>query len=335
MIHPCTLHDQTVKKTEHNQTLQLFPISVSESLDGSAQATLIEGDTLDTLRRMPDESVKLIVTSPPYNIGKEYETQVELEHYLDWLKPIISELQRVLHPQGNVAWQVGNFVDDGEVYPLDMWFYPMFKQLGFKLRNRIIWHFDHGLHASHRLSGRYETMLWFSKGDDYTWNLDPIRVPSKYPGKRNFKPGPNYGKPSGNPLGKNPSDIWKLMVHEWEVGLWNIPNVKANHPEKTIHPCSFPIELVERCVLAMTNEGDVVLDPFTGVGSAMLAALRNKRRSIGIDKERRYLDEAKRRIEMLAAGILPYRNLGKAVHVPTGKEKVSQVPEEWAEAIKQ
>jgi len=323
-----------MKKNDQNQMLPLFPISVSEALDDGAQATLLEGDTLETLRQMPDGFVKLIVTSPPYNIGKEYETQVELEHYLDWLRPIIAELQRVLHHQGNVAWQVGNFIDDGEVYPLDIWFYPIFKQLGFKLRNRIVWHFDHGLHASHRLSGRYETMLWFSKGDEYTWNLDPIRVPSKYPGKRNFKPGPNYGKPSGNPLGKNPSDIWRLMVHEWEVGLWDIPNVKANHPEKTIHPCSFPIELVERCVLAMTNEGDVVLDPFTGVGSAMLAALRNKRRSIGIDKERRYLDEAKRRINMLAAGTLPYRTLGKPVHVPTGKEKVSQVPEEWSQENK-
>ncbi len=320
-----------MKKNDQNQTLQLFPISVSATLGDRAQATLLEGDTLETLRQMPGETVKLIVTSPPYNIGKEYETQVELEHYLDWLRPIISELHRVLHPQGNIAWQVGNFIDEGEVYPLDICFYPIFKQLGFKLRNRIVWHFDHGLHASHRLSGRYETMLWFSKGDDYTWNLDPIRVPSKYPGKRNFKPGPNYGKPSGNPLGKNPSDIWKLMVHEWEVGLWDIPNVKANHPEKTIHPCSFPIELVERCVLAMTDEGDVVLDPFTGVGSAMLAALRNNRRSIGIDKERRYLEEAKRRIEMLAAGTLPYRTLGKPVHVPTGKEKISQVPEEWSQ----
>jgi adenine-specific DNA-methyltransferase len=324
-----------VKKIDHNQPLPLFPISVAESLEADAEATLLEGDTLDTLRTMPDGTAKLIITSPPYNIGKEYETQVELEHYLDWLRPIIAELHRVLHPHGSVAWQVGNFIDDGEVYPLDIWFYPIFKHLGFKLRNRIVWHFDHGLHASHRLSGRYETMLWFSKGDEYTWNLDPIRVPSKYPGKRNFKPGPNYGKPSGNPLGKNPSDIWKLMVHEWETGLWDIPNVKANHPEKTIHPCSFPIELVERCVLAMTNEGDVVLDPFTGVGSAMLAALRNKRRSIGIDKERRYLDEAKRRIQMLAAGTLPYRTLGKPVHVPTGKEKVSQVPEEWAQELKQ
>jgi DNA modification methylase len=312
--------------------IELFPISVSVRLADNAQATLLEGDTLETLKTMADGSVKLVVTSPPYNIGKEYETAVELDHYLDWLKPIIAELHRVIHPEGNVAWQVGNFIDDGEVFPLDILFYPIFKKIGFKLRNRIVWHFDHGLHASHRLSGRYETMLWFSKSDDYTWNLDPIRVPAKYPGKRNYKPGPDHGKLSGNPLGKNPSDIWKLMIHEWEVGLWDIPNVKANHPEKTIHPCSFPIELVERCVLSMTNEGDVVLDPFTGVGSAMLAALKRGRRSVGIDKERRYLDEARRRIEMLASGTLPYRTLGKPVHVPSGKEKISQIPDEWKQA---
>lgn len=312
--------------------MQLFPISVSEALADQAQATLLEGDTLERLHDLPSRSVQLIITSPPYNIGKEYETQVALEHYLDWLRPIAAELYRVLADGGSICWQVGNFVDESEVFPLDVFFYPMFKSLGLRLRNRIVWHFDHGLHASKRLSGRYETLLWFTKGESYTFNLDPIRVPSKYPGKRHFKPGPDYGKPSGNPLGKNPSDIWKVMIQEWEIGLWDIPNVKANHPEKTIHPCQFPIELVERCVLALTNEGDVVLDPFTGVASAMLAALKRNRKAIGIDRERRYLDEAHRRIEMLASGTLPYRQIGKPVHVPTGKESVSQIPKEWIEA---
>lgn len=307
----------------------LFPITISESFDDRAQATLLEGDTLARLQDLPPQAIKLVVTSPPYNIGKEYETQVELAHYLKWLEPIISELYRVLADGGSICWQVGNFVDDSEVFPLDIFFYPIFKKLGLKLRNRIVWHFDHGLHASKRLSGRYETLLWFTKGDVYTFNLDAIRVPSKYPGKRNFKPGPNHGKPSGNPLGKNPSDIWKVLVQDWETALWDIPNVKANHPEKTIHPCQFPIELVERCVLALTNEGDVVLDPFTGVASAMLAALKRDRRAVGIDRERRYLDEARRRIEMLAAGTLPYRPLGKPVHVPTGRESVAQIPMEW------
>jgi DNA modification methylase len=237
----------------------------------------------------------------------------------------------VLSPNGSLCWQVGNYVEKSEVFPLDIYFYPIFKKLGLQLRNRIIWTFDHGLHCSVRFSGRYETLLWFTKTEDYTFNLDPVRVPSKYPGKRNFRPGPDYGKLSGNPLGKNPSDVWKLMANEWEVGLWNIPNVKANHPEKTLHPCQFPIELVERCVLATTNEGDWVLDPFTGVASALLAALKHKRKAMGIDREMTYINEAKSRIEKLFSGELPYRALGKPVHQPTGKEKVAQVPHEWLE----
>src|SRR6185369_15077899 len=138
------------------------------------------------------------------------------------------------------------------------------------------------------------------------------------------------GQPSGNPLGKNPSDIWKIVLHDWETELWNIPNVKNNHPEKTLHPCQFPIELVERCVLALTNEGDWVLDPFSGVGSALLAALRHKRRAMGCERDPKYIDMAKERIRQLFAGELPYRPLGKPVYQPTGREKVSQVPKEWA-----
>lgn len=309
--------------------VSLFPISVGSTLAEGAQATLIEGDSLEVLRTLPDRCAKLVITSPPYNIGKEYETAVALESYLDQLTSIIHELHRIVDDEGSIAWQVGNYVDKGEVFPLDIWFYPIFKQAGFKLRNRIIWHFGHGLHAKHRLSGRYETMLWFTKGDKYTWNLDSIRVPSKEPGKLHFKPGPKYGQPSGNPLGKNPSDIWKLMAHEWEIGLWDIPNVKANHPEKTLHPCSFPIELVERCVLSMTNEGDVVLDPFSGVGSSSLAALKNNRRSVGIDRESEYIEIAQQRIDMLSSGKLPYRPLGKPVYQLSGRERSAQIPSEW------
>ncbi len=301
----------------------------SEILPDS-RIVLLHGDSLSQLKALPDSSVKLIISSPPYNIGKEYETQQKLENYLEWLRPILAELVRVLHTNGSLCWQVGNYVEKSEVFPLDIYFYPLFKKLGLKLRNRLVWYFEHGLHCSVRFSGRYETMLWFTNGDDYTFNLDPVRVPSKYPGKTHFQ-GPKKGQPSGNPLGKNPSDVWKLMVQEWETGLWNIPNVKANHPEKTLHPCQFPIELVERCVLALTNEDDWVLDPFTGVGSALLGALRHRRKAMGIDKEQNYIDEAKIRIGKLLSGELPYRPLGKPVHQPTGREKVSQFPKEWHE----
>lgn len=312
--------------------IPLFPSAkkeIADTFSESADIVFSLGDSLDILTKCPDNFATLIITSPPYNIGKEYETQIKLEHYIDQLQPVMKELVRVLSPNGSLCWQIGNYVEKSEVFPLDTYFYPIFKKMGLQLRNRIVWTFGHGLHCSLRFSGRYETLLWFTKSKDYVFNLDPVRVPSKYPGKTNFRLGPKYGLPSGNPLGKNPSDVWELIVQEWETCLWNIPNVKANHPEKTIHPCQFPIELVERCVLAMTNEGDWVLDPFSGVGSSMLAATKLDRRAMGCERELTYIDEAKRRMDMLFSGELPYRPLGKPVHQPTGKEKVSQIPEQW------
>ena len=163
-------------------------------------------DALKFCKKLPDKSVDLIITSPPYNIGKEYETRVGIETYLENLKPILEELVRVLSDSGSLCWEVGNYVEKGEVFPLDIYFYQMFKQLGLKLRNRIVWHFGHGLHCKNRFSGRYETILWFTKTDDYIFNLDPVRIPAKYPGKRYYK-GAKAGQISGNKLGKNPEDV--------------------------------------------------------------------------------------------------------------------------------
>src|SRR5262249_24532457 len=145
-----------------------------------------------------------------------------------------------------------------------------------------------GLHSTKRLSGRYETILWFTKSSDYTFNQDEIRVPQLYPGKRHSESRNGHaGKLSGNPLGKNPSDFWTFSPrrHLVESSLWEFPNVKANHPEKTIHPCQFPLELAERCVLAFTKPGGIVLDPFVGAGTSVVAALKHGRRAVGIDKD--------------------------------------------------
>jgi len=305
--------------------------NIYNSYRKDAKIVIAKGDSSEILKRVPDGIFKLIITSPPYNLGKEYELETELDKYLFKLGPIVDELVRALHPEGSLCWQVGNYVKKSEVFPLDIFFYPFFKRHGLHLRNRVIWHFEHGLHASKRFSGRYETLLWFTKGNKYTFNLDAVRVPSKYPGKTNYKPGDNYGKPSGNPLGKNPSDFWRVIEHDWESCVWEFPNVKANHPEKSIHPCQFPIELVERCILALTNEEDWVLDPFAGVGSAIIAALMHNRRGMACEKEIAYCEEIQRRIADLYSGTLRYRRLGKPVYQPTGREKVSQIPLEWNE----
>ncbi len=312
---PSTLGDLKVVTVKHY--MSEFDVLVSNN------------DTLDFLRSVPDEIFQLVVTSPPYNIGKPYEQRQEFHDYLEWQKSVISECVRVLKRGGSLCWQVGNYVEKGEVFPLDAFFYQIFKENpGLKLRNRIIWFFEHGLHASLRLSGRYETILWFSKGEPYTFNLDSIRVPQKYPGKTYFR-GPKRGKPSANPLGKNPGDIWKVLERDWENLVWDIPNVKANHIEKTTHPAQFPVELIERLVLALTNPDDIVFDPYVGVGSSLIAAVVNGRKAVGVDKEREYVDIALDRIDKLLRGELKYRPLGTQKFVPTGREKVSQIPAEW------
>ncbi len=260
-------------------------------------------DNLRFMRRYADGSMHLIVCSPPYNIGKEYETRRSQDVYLEQQAATIAEAVRLLHQKGSICWQVGNYIEGGEIYPLDILLYPLFKVHGLQLRNRIVWTFGHGLHCQKRLSGRHETILWFTRSDDYTFNLDSIRVPSKYPFKKHFK-GPNKGQLSSNPLGKNPSDVW------------DIPNVKANHVEKTEHPCQFPIGLVERLVLAFTNEGENVLDPYLGVGSSALAALKNNRNAFGCDAVQRYIDISKERIKQLFAGELRMRPMNKPVYQP-------------------
>ena len=303
-------------------------VKIHSTFGNNRSVVVCHGDVKRFLQTVPSKTAKLIISSPPYNLGKQYETSVGLKSYLEAQKPVIDELVRVLRDDGSLCWEVGNYVQKGEVFPLDIFYYDFFKNHGLKLRNRIIWHFEHGLHASRRFSGRYECILWFTKTDHYTFNLDPVRIRSKYPGKRHYK-GPNKGRPSGNPLGKNPSDFWRTIQTDWEKEAWDIPNVKANHPEKTLHPCQFPVELVERCVLALTDPGDWVLDPYAGVGSALIAGIRHNRKVMGSEREKLYVLVMRQRILDLWAGKLRVRPLGKRVYEPSGHEKVVKIPPEW------
>lgn len=276
---------------------------IVEKFTLSEHIVVYPGDCLGLLKTIPDESLTLVITSPPYNIGKEYEKRLKLESYLEQQAAVIRECVRCLSSHGSICWQIGNYVKNGAIIPLDTVLYPIFMSLGLKMRNRIIWHFEHGLHCNRRFSGRYETIIWFTKSDKYIFNLDPIRVPQKYPGKKYFK-GPKAGKYSCNPLGKNPGDFWV------------IPNVKSNHVEKTEHPCQFPVELIERLVLSMTNEGDWVLDPFLGTGTSIIAAIRYDRRGAGAEIVPKYIKLAKNRIQQELAGTLKTRPMTKPVYDP-------------------
>lgn len=297
---------------------------IAEHYTAGAEVVLYHGDRLQLIHEISAQQhlATLIITSPPYNIGKAYETQLDLDEYIEQQRLTIKACVDILAENGSICWQVGNYINgkglNKEVFPLDMVLYPIFKSFGLKLKNRIVWTFGHGLHEKHRFSGRHETILWFVKSDNYIFNLDPVRIPQKYPGKKAFR-GKNKGKLSGNPQGKNPSDVWDM------------PNVKSNHIEKTEHPCQFPVALAERFILALTNPGDLVLDPYLGAGTTAAAAIKSKRRAAGSDTELDYLNIARWRVEQAFAGILPYRDMNQPIYIPDPNTSTAAIPREWLE----
>ena len=301
-------------------------IKIGEQFSPDERVVLFHGDCLDLLKEIPDRSMQLVVTSPPYNIGKEYEKIINVDTYIEQQAEVIKDCVRVLSDTGSICWQVGNYVNNGSIIPLDTVLYPIFTRQNLVMRNRIIWYFEHGLHCSRRFSGRYETIIWFTrKTKEFVFNLDPVRVPQKYPAKKYFK-GPKAGQYSCNPQGKNPGDIW------------DIPNVKNKHIEKTEHPCQFPVGLIERLVLSMTNEGDWVLDPFLGTGTSVIAALRHKRRGAGAETKMKYVDIAQDRIQQEIDGTLRTRPMNKHKYDPSTSNNKLTIPpwnkkEETAEQI--
>jgi len=293
---------------------------------GAHTAKLWQGDAVEMMKSMPKASVDLIVTSPPYFIGKEYDTSFSAQDFIKEVRRVLPQMLRVLKAGGSLCWQIGNHVHNGNLIPLDALVVgALSSRKSLQLRNRIIWTFEHGAHSSRRFSGRHETILWYTKGREYLLNLDQVRVPQKYPGKRHYK-GPNKGEWSGNPLGKNPGDVW-------EVGdVWKIPNVKANHVEKTEHPCQFPIALVRRLIVALSPPGGTVMDPYVGSGTTAVSALLDGRNFVGSDLEAKYLRVAAERLDSLSDGDLQIRE-DVPVHVPNGRESVAIRPAHFRSVV--
>lgn len=297
-------------------------MNIHKVFNESNQVTLYHGDCIDLLKQLPGESIDLVITSPPYCIGKAYENpHNDINFFQNQHIAIFDELYRVVKPGGSVCWQVGYHISEKCVIPLDCIIYNIFTSHSANLehplilRNRIIWTFGHGLNSTNRFSGRHETIMWFTKGKQTIFNLDDVRVPQKYPGKRYYK-GPNKGQLSGNPLGKNPSDVW------------DIPNVKARHVEKTDHPCQFPVALPQRLIKALTQPNDLILDPFMGAGTTGVAALLEHRRFVGAELKKEYYNISIERIESVIAGKAKIRE-DKPIIEPNKNDTVAKLPEEF------
>lgn len=288
-------------------------------------AGLFHGDCLQLIKKLPSESVDLTVTSPPYCMNKAYEScSNDIQTFVTAHKALLPEIIRVTKPGGSICWQVGFHVKNNTVVPLDYLIYDILKDhTQLHLRNRVVWTFGHGLHCPNRFSGRYEVILWYTKGDKYHFDLDAVRVPQKYPGKR-YSKGPRKGEFSGNPKGKNPSDIW------------DIPNVKSRHVEKTDHPCQFPVAIAQRLVRALVPQNGLVLDPFSGVASAGIAALLENKRFIGAELDEEYIKIGANRLKDTIAGTIKIRPLDQEIYAPKPTEKVAIKPDHfWSEIANQ
>jgi adenine-specific DNA-methyltransferase len=258
----------------------------------------------------------------PYCIGKAYERSKSLEDFIAAQKQVLPEIARITKEGGSICWEIGYHVKNACVYPLDYEVLAILRAVeGIVLRNRIIWTFGHGVHGRNRFSGRHEIVMWFTKGDDYAFDLDAVREPQKYPGKRLYN-GPRKGQYSGNPKGKNPSDVW------------SIPNVKAKHVEKLAHPCQFPVGLADRLVRSLCPQSGLVFDPYMGSASSGVAAIINGRRFLGAEIKKSYMNIATQRLAQAYAGTLPYRPVDKPIFVPGPGLAVARRPEHFVEHIK-
>lgn len=244
---------------------------------------IYSGDCLEYLPLLEPCSIPLTVTSPPYNIGKEYESVLQIDEYLDWCERWILEIHRASSSNGSFWLNLG-YVPLGEKAKAIPIPYLLWDRVPFYLVQEIVWNYGAGVAARRSFSPRNEKFLWYVRNpDDYVFNLDEIRDPNvKYPHQK------KNGKLKCNPLGKNPTDVWQFAKVT--------SGRDRSSPERTSHPAQFPLSVVERIVKACSDPGDIVLDPFLGSGSLMEAALRNGRRGIGIELNRDYVETSANRI---------------------------------------
>lgn len=279
---------------------------VVDEFSRSAGCVVLCCDWRDLMGQLPNGYMDLTVTSPPYNLGKSYDVSRDIDDFEKEQRAIIPCIIEATKPGGNICWQIGYHVKNGILTPLDYIVHSIFSEYpDVKLRNRIVWTFNSGTHGTRRLSGRHEIVLWYSKGDDYYFEVDHIRVPQKYPGKKHHK-GKKRGQFSGNPLGKNPGDVW------------SIPNVKAGSTEKTVHPCQFPIGLAQGLVMALSPSDGLVFDPYLGSGSTGVAAVLEKRRFVGTEIDFDYHRLAVERLNAAIEGNIRYRRYGTPLLKPSG-----------------
>lgn len=241
-------------------------------------------DCLQALAQMPDDIIDQTFTSPPYNIGKSYEKIMEVEDYVSWCSRWLNALYNKTTDSGSLWLNIGYFSIEGKGRAVPIAYY-LWDKSPFYLQQEIVWNYGAGVAAKKYLSPRNEKILWFVKNQGiYTFNLDEIRDKDiKYPNQK------KHGKLRCNSIGKNPSDVWQIA--KVTSGENRSSSERVNHPAQT------PIDLLDRILLAGSNVGELVVDPFMGSGSTFVSSIKHKRFFIGFEINKDYCDLAANRVE--------------------------------------
>lgn len=250
--------------------------------------SLFQVDSLEAMDWLPKGIFDLTITSPPYNIGKEYEMPKPLSEYLDWSEKWIGQVYRLCKPSGSLWLNLGyvQVPERGRAVPIA---YLLWEKIPFFLLQEVVWNYGAGVSTKKIFSPRNEKFLWLVKSpNNYTFNLDNVRDPNtKYPNQK------KNGKIRVNRLGKNPTDVWQFPKVTTGQGLTG----RRASPERTKHPAQFPLAVIDRIVKACSNPGDIVFDPFIGSGTTAEAAMRNGRKAIGFEIKSEYINISVERLE--------------------------------------
>jgi len=251
-------------------------------------AIIYNMDCIKGLVKLKKAGVKIdaTITSPPYNIGKEYEHIRPINEFVEWLTTISDLVFDVTKKNGAYLLNVGylEVENKGRAVPIT---YLLWDKIKFYLNQEIVWNYGAGVASKKYLSPRNEKIMWYVKNkEEYTFNLDDIRDPDvKYPNQK------KNGKLRCNTLGKNPSDVWQIAKVT--------SGTDRASEERTDHPAQFPMDLITRMVLGFTNRNDLVLDPFMGSGTTAAVCMSKGRLSLGFEIRQDYCQTIKKRLEAM------------------------------------
>jgi len=240
-------------------------------------------DCIEGMTALQKGVINLAITSPPYNIGKEYESTMEIEEYIQWCSTWLQQVARLITDNGAFWLNLGYIPisDRGKAIPIP---YLLWDKVPMFLQQEVVWNYGAGVAGKRFFSPRNEKFLWYlQNSDSYTFNLDQIRDPNvKYPNQK------KNGKIKVNPIGKNPSDVWEFPKVTSGAG-------RASK-ERTPHPAQFPIAVIDRIILGCSNSNDLIMDPFLGSGTTAAVAIRRGRYCVGFEIRKDYCDIACERL---------------------------------------